>query len=94
VGFDAGLSERLWDAESDLMDITDFDYEPASARLPGRDVARMVGPETRHRLIDILTGDLRPDGRGRLMAQWDDHGCAKAYSILASFAQGIEDIPA
>ena len=38
-----------------LMEIHDFDYDLASPRLLGRDMARIASAETRSHLIDILT---------------------------------------
>ena len=94
---DAGQSERIWDAEIDLMDVPEFDYEIAGARLLGRDVARMASPETRGRLIGILTDELRPDGRHRLIGQWDMHDGEDEevmYTILDTFLKGLGEMAA
>jgi predicted nucleotidyltransferase len=92
---DAGQSDRLWHEESDLTEVPDFDYESAGARLLGRDVARMASPETRHRLKDILTEELRPDGHHRLIGQWELHegeSEAKLFSILEHFMMGLGEM--
>ncbi len=91
---DAGQSERLWDAEIDLVDVPDFDYQLAGARLLGRDVARMAGPETRGRLIKILTSELRVDGQHRLIGQWglrEGEDETSMFKMLEHFVMGLEE---
>lgn len=92
---DAGQCERIWDAEIDLMDAPDFDYELAGARLLGRDVARMAGPETRRLIIDILTEEFRLDGPHRLIGHWETHeGADEAamHNILDNFLKGLGEM--
>ena len=55
----AGNENRLYNEEPDLIE-DDFDYERASARLLGRDMAAMSNPKTLETIIEILdqeTGD-------------------------------------
>lgn len=51
---DAGNIERLYDEEVDLIDVDDFDYVIAGARLLGRDIAKSCRPETLKDLLVIL----------------------------------------
>jgi len=51
---DAGNLDRLYDQETDLFDGGDFDYELASARLLGRDMAKISRTDTHAQLIEIL----------------------------------------
>lgn len=50
---DAGNDSRLYEEDSDLL-VDDFDYEKASARILGRDIAKIAGTET----ISILSAIL------------------------------------
>jgi len=57
---DAGNQERLAEEHVDLLADDDFDYERAGARLLGRDMAKIMAPETRRVVLEILeqeTGD-------------------------------------
>jgi predicted nucleotidyltransferase len=63
---DAGNRNRLFDKESDLVEIDDFDYVLASARLLGRDIAAMSGQETREAILEILNRETREKERYRL----------------------------
>lgn len=51
---DAGNRNRLAEEHPDLLADDDFDYECASARLLGRDMARVMSPETRKAVLEIL----------------------------------------
>ena len=51
---DAGNVERLHNEEADLIEKEDFDYELASARLLGRDIATILSPKTRDTILKIL----------------------------------------
>ncbi len=51
---DAGNQERLADEHRDLLNDDDFDYERASARLLGRDMAEVMSAETRKVVFEIL----------------------------------------
>jgi predicted nucleotidyltransferase len=55
---DAGNEKRLFEEESDLIEILkesgSYDYVRASARLLGRDISAIANPETKKRLLKIL----------------------------------------
>jgi predicted nucleotidyltransferase len=51
---DAGNIERIYDEEMDLIDVDDFDYAIAGARLLGRDIAKSCRHETLNDLLVIL----------------------------------------
>lgn len=51
---DAGNIERLYDEEMDLVEVDDFDYVMAGARLLGRDISKSCRPETLKDLLVIL----------------------------------------
>ncbi|MFH1122244.1 MAG: nucleotidyl transferase AbiEii/AbiGii toxin family protein [Pseudomonadota bacterium] len=68
---DAGNEDRLFEEESDLIEILadrgDFDYLKASARLLGRDIAAMAKSETRERLLSVLERETGEKDRYRLV---------------------------
>jgi predicted nucleotidyltransferase len=51
---DAGNLERLFEEAPDIVDSGDYDYEAGSARLLGRDIARIAFTTTMAKLIEIL----------------------------------------
>jgi predicted nucleotidyltransferase len=52
----AGHTERLAEQHNDLLD-DDFDFEPAGARLLGRDIASIVSAPTKQVLYEILSAE-------------------------------------
>jgi predicted nucleotidyltransferase len=50
----AGIEKRIYHEESDLLEDEDFDYEFASARLLGRDIASISKPKTKEVIQKIL----------------------------------------
>jgi predicted nucleotidyltransferase len=64
---DAGNDSRLNAEDSDLMDIEDFDYGLAGARLLGRDMAKIAAPETRSIVINILKKEINENSDYRLV---------------------------
>jgi predicted nucleotidyltransferase len=51
---DAGNLERLFEEASDIVDSGDYNYDAGSARLLGRDIARIAFTTTMAKLIEIL----------------------------------------
>jgi len=64
---EAGNSQRLYNEDADLLNEEDFDYEIASARLLGRDIAKIAKPETRSALLAILDHETGEQERYRLV---------------------------
>jgi len=60
---DAGNNDRLYEEHFDLVDIEDFDYVRAGARLLGRDLAKISAPETLSRIRAILARETPDEGR-------------------------------
>lgn len=54
---DAGNEDRLYGEHQDILELEEFDFELAGARLIGRDVAHVVSAETRHRVREVLESD-------------------------------------
>jgi len=64
---EAGNSQRLYNEDADLLNEDDFDYERASARLLGRDIAKIAKPETRSFLLAILDRETGEQEQYRLI---------------------------
>jgi predicted nucleotidyltransferase len=54
---DAGNEDRLYDEHVDILEAEGFDFELAGARLISLDAARLVSPETRQHVREILESD-------------------------------------
>jgi predicted nucleotidyltransferase len=67
----AGNQKRLFNTEMDIIDSlkegSGFDYEKASAKLLGRDMAKIMGDETRKKIILILEKETGEKDRYRLV---------------------------
>ncbi|MEX0828224.1 MAG: nucleotidyl transferase AbiEii/AbiGii toxin family protein [Haliea sp.] len=87
---DAGNQFRLYENDSDLLDAEDFDYEIASARILGRDIASWLSPDTLSMVRDILAQGLdESDDYPLARALPIDNN--KALQLLRSFQQGLMD---
>ena len=65
---DSNNEERLYNQDSDLMDVDNFDYECAAAILLGRDIASIASPQTLDVLVDILANETSDDSNQRLIS--------------------------
>lgn len=54
---DAGNEDRLYGEELDVLEEEGYDFELAGARLIGHDAARVISPDTRNRVRDILQSE-------------------------------------
>ena len=64
---EAGNTERLFNEEKDLVEIEDFDYEHAGARLLGRDIGKILYPETVKIILEILDRETDEQNRFKLV---------------------------
>lgn len=64
---DAGNTDRLFGEQIDLVEVADFDYGRAGARLLGRDIAKIGAPETIKRIREILVKETSDGGRHSLL---------------------------
>lgn len=64
---DADNQKRLAEGHADLLAADDFDYERASARLLGRDMAKIMSPDTRKVVLEILDSETGNHERYRLV---------------------------
>jgi predicted nucleotidyltransferase len=64
---DAGNQERLWNEEKDLVG-ENFDYVRAGSRLLGRDIAKILSPNTKKAVLKILDKETGEQSHYRLVA--------------------------
>ena len=92
---DAGNDERMFEQHADLMEVTDFDFEMAGARLLGRDMAKIMSPQTKKTVLEILDLHMDPDGNDRLIqaiTRWlPGKNYEKAMKLLENLKAGILD---
>jgi predicted nucleotidyltransferase len=94
---DAGNEERMFSEHADLMAAAEFDFETAGARLLGRDMAKIMSPQTRKMILEILTVFTDPDANDRLtlavsrLLPGQDY--KTALKLLINLKSGIQDIP-
>lgn len=99
---DAGNLDRLYDEHLDLVDVADFDYVRAGARLLGRDIARIAAPKTLNRIKEILADATAEQEQPSLLIRHmmpkgsafeDQPGkrFAELLTLLQVFAKGTED---
>ncbi|OGC96497.1 MAG: hypothetical protein A2W25_15025 [candidate division Zixibacteria bacterium RBG_16_53_22] len=88
---------RLYDEHSDLMEIDDFDFECAGARLMGRDIASLASPQVLTRINDILTGETQDECDFKLLIDMAGHPVESEYrhdeilKLLRSLRDGVRD---
>lgn len=66
---DAGNYERLVDEHQDLVNVQNFDYVRAGARLLGRDIAKIASAETKSRVLAIVETETAEGSRCRLVQE-------------------------
>ncbi|MET0072246.1 MAG: nucleotidyl transferase AbiEii/AbiGii toxin family protein [Candidatus Thiodiazotropha sp.] len=94
---DAGQQERLAEEHPDLLEEDDFDYERASARLLGRDMAKVMSIETREFVLGILERETDYPKRYRLiedmMEKFTQSGGAfeECLGLLEGLKAGIRE---
>jgi len=92
---DADNDERMFEQHADLIEIADFDFEMAGARLLGRDMAKIMSPQTTKAVLEILDLHMDPDGNDRLtqaITRWlPGKKYEKAMKLLENLKAGILD---
>jgi len=66
---DLGNVERIYNKHADLVEVDEFDYQIAGARLLGRDLAQICDRKTRQLLVQILGPELDKTGDLPLVVQ-------------------------
>jgi predicted nucleotidyltransferase len=95
---DLGNADRLAGESADLLNVSDFDYETAGARLLGRDMAKSCNAATARRLHEILTRETGERERYRLVEGMGSQGLfgnggefERVLGLLASVKVGFEE---
>jgi len=93
---DAGNTERMFEKAADLIE-DDFDYEQASARLLGRDIAKILTPSLKDFIIEILNQETNADYRliTNMMKNtqvFTDDDFEKNLRLVENLKKGIQDI--
>jgi predicted nucleotidyltransferase len=101
VYLDAGNNERLFEKHIDLVEVENFDYVRAGARLLGRDLARIGEPETIGRIREILARETAEQGPYHLIQSMMPAGGVseeesgnrfdELLTLLRELVKGIED---
>ncbi len=95
---EADNDKRLYGEDSDLHDEKDFDYGRASARILGRDVAKIVTPVTMATILEILDRETNEKSDFRLIIDMmrgnsREGSFEETLSLLNQLKQGIIDRP-
>lgn len=85
-----GNMERLASDHDDMLDDPEFDYEPAGARLLGRDVRAMLEPEGVDALQAILAPETDLDGPQLLAAQ-SGLAVPRAMRLIQALSAGLSE---
>ncbi len=64
---DAGNTDRIINEHSDLLDLENFDYFDAGVRLLGRDIATILTPDIKDRLLEILDRETQKQEKSNLV---------------------------
>jgi predicted nucleotidyltransferase len=70
---DAGNQERMAEEHPDLLAVDGFDYELSGARLLGRDMTKIMSPETRRVVLETLERETGDQERYRLVEKMMRH---------------------
>lgn len=86
---DAGQDERLYDEAADLLEDPEFDREVAGTVLLGRDITRLLGPNTL-RVRQLLEPEIDDDGPLRLVG---DMKCEpeRALRLVRGLYRGLSE---
>jgi predicted nucleotidyltransferase len=93
--------DRLLEAHMDLVEVENFDYVRAGARLLGRDIASIGKPETIVRIKEILAKETADQGQYRLIQamiagrgaplEEREDAFGELLAVLLQLVKGIED---
>ena len=92
---DAGNDERMFDEHSDLVEIENFEFELSGARMLGRDMAKIMSPQTKGMVLDILALHTDPDKNDSLInaiiIYLPDKNYERGLKLLQNLKTGILD---
>jgi len=92
---DAGNDERMYDEHSDLVEFENFEFELSGARMLGRDMAKIMSPQTKGMVLDILALHTDPDKNDSLInaiiIYLPDKNYERGLKLLQNLKTGILD---
>lgn len=98
---EAGNEERFFANHIDLVEVENFDYVHAGARMLGRDIASIGKPETIERIKEILAEETADEGQYHLIQAMIaerraaleelDNRFEERMALLRQLKKGIED---
>jgi predicted nucleotidyltransferase len=87
---DIGDDERIFNEYPDLMENENFDFEIAGVRMLGRDMVKIMSPQTKGVVSDILTFYTDPDENDDLVNAIRVHLPDKNYERGLTFLQSLK----
>ena len=101
IYLDAGHYERFVEQHGDLLEVENFDYVKASARLLGRDIAEIMAADTKRKILEILEAETAEQGRYRLVQDMmagslltdeeNDNHFEEHLGLLRNLKEGIRE---
>lgn len=93
----AGNTDRLYDEHADLLVSERHDHDRAGARLLGQDMARLMGRQTKTKVLEILQNHADPENNKDqlvigLSRRFGNDGYERARTLLERLRRGIEEI--
>lgn len=85
-----GNRERLESDHADILNAEDFDFEPAGARLLGRDIRALLGPQGADTLLALVRPELDIDGQQLLVGQ-SGIEVNLSMQLLVQFSLGLSE---
>jgi len=92
----AGNEERLYEEGQDLLQATGFNADLAAARLLGRDMVRIMRPDTKTEIVSLLERHADPEKNDELIIGLRNQLPGKNYeaaaALIESLRKGIQEI--
>lgn len=87
---DCGNHERAGVEHPDLFQVEDYDHEGTSARLLGRDIARLLDGKSKERVLEILLPEADKDGQ-LILANQSGRNLEQTRILIAAVCDGLTD---
>jgi predicted nucleotidyltransferase len=87
----AGNEERLWEEFIEWTQEDSFDYESASARMLGHDMANTVALADWTKIIEILTEQCGAEELGPMPKEMNPYDPPRARTLLSALLRGIKE---
>ena len=85
----------MFENHSDLLEKENFDFELAGARMLGRDMSKIMSPQTKKTVLDILVRYTDPDKNDSLTIDitryLTDKNYERSMKLLQNLKKGVID---